>query len=129
MHANGSTGPQIGHAAVMQDGTIYRSSEKRPALALSDIQVQISRANTDRYTVGKPLHEAPSNFAQILPLFANANPRIDALLAGLPVPAQHIGCMASPYLIHPKRSDASLARRRTDKTEHDSGIGWTERAA
>jgi hypothetical protein len=129
MHANGSTGPQIGYAAVMQDGTIYRSSEKRPAMALSDIATQISRANTDRYAVGKPAHDAPSNFAQILPLFANSNPRIDAMLSGLPVPTQQIGCMAGAHALHPRRSDASLARRRTDKAEHDSGLGWTERVA
>lgn len=129
MHPNGSTGPQIGHAAVMQDGTIYRSSEKRPALALSDIAVQISRANTDRYAVGKPLHEAPASIAQLVPLFANSNPRIDAMLAGLPVPVQHIGCMAGAHALHPRRTDATINRRRADKAENESGIGWTERAA
>jgi hypothetical protein len=114
MQANGSTGPQIGYAAVMKDGTLYRSSEKRPALALSDIAVQISRANVDRYAVGKPAHEAPASIGQILPLFANANPRIAAMLAGRPAPVQTIGCMTSAHDLHPRRSDVAQGRRRTD---------------
>ena len=129
MHANGSTGPQIGHAAVMQDGTIYRSSEKRPALALSDIQVQISQANVDRYAVGKGLHEAPASVAQILPLYANSNPRIDAMVAGTIAPAQVVSCLARAHHSHPRRNDSEGERRRAAQAQNDSGLGWTERVA
>jgi hypothetical protein len=120
-HANGTTGPQVGHAALMQDGTLYKSSALRPVLALSDIQTQIARANADRYTVGKPAHDAPQHLGQLLPLFAYANPRIEALVAGLtPAPA---------YVVGSGHAHQNHNRRQDKRAMAESRCGWSEHAA
>lgn len=89
-----STGPQIGYAVVVS-GVVIKSSERRPALALPDIAVQIGQLNVTRYAAGLPPLEAPHSPGQLIPLYAGDNPRIDALLAGQAAPAQRIGCSSS----------------------------------
>lgn len=133
-----STGPQVGYAAVMEDGTVYISSEKRPNMALPDINAQISQANALRYAVGKPAHEGPKHVGQLHPYYANANPDIQALLDGL-CPERRIGCPAgSDHSNNRRRSDAPVrtqtkAPRKlkpaTPTDDYESGLGWTERVA
>lgn len=126
MHPNGSTGPQIGHCAVMSDRVVYRSSYTRPALALHDIAVQISRANADRYALGKALHEAPKHIGQLVPLYMNSNPTLEAMLADQPLPAAVVtGSLGAPI----KSQRKSDLRGFNPAVDNASGIGWTERAA
>jgi hypothetical protein len=135
-----STGPQIGYAAVMEDGTVYVSREKRPAMALSDINAQISQANASRYAVGKAPHEGPKHVGQLHPYFANRNPDIQALLDGL-CPQGRVGCPAGSQAQGTmRRTDAAvrtqaqaLAARKLKPApptdDYESGLGWTERVA
>jgi hypothetical protein len=124
MHANGSTGPHIGYAAVMEDGTLYRSNQRRPVLALADINGQISQANAGRYAVGKPAHEGPTHIGQLHPYFQNSNPSIDALLAGM-CPPRVTGMSESPRGPKPRAKLPTVPAT----NDHDSGLGWTERTA
>jgi hypothetical protein len=93
-----STGPQIGYFVVVAD-VVIKSSERRPALALSDIAVQISRLNFDRYAAGLDLVEGPRSHSQLHPLFAGSNPQLDALLAGQQPPAARVGCSSNAFPI------------------------------
>lgn len=113
MHAPASNGPQIGYAVVLA-GTAFRSTETRPALALIDLRIQISRANPARYAHGQPALEAPATVGQLLPLYRNANPALDAALKGTQQPRTTIGCGTSATDNHPRHSHPHNERRRTD---------------
>lgn len=94
MHAAISNGPQTGYAAVIE-GTAFRSTERRPADALADLTTQINLANAGRRRAGLEPLQAPRHIAQLVPVYAHANPHLDALLAGQAAPAQRIGCSSS----------------------------------
>lgn len=123
-----SAGPQIGYAAVMEDGTVYVSRERRPVLALADISGQISRNNADRYAVGKSAHEGPHHVGQLHPYYQNANPDIQQLLDGL-CPKRQVSCTSRA----PAPADNRPARRKLPSVPptnyYESGLGWTERVA
>lgn len=135
-----STGPLVGYAAVMEDGTVYVSREKRPAMALPDINAQISQANAGRYAVGKPAHEGPKHVGQLHPYFANSNPDIEALLNGM-CPQRRVGCPAGTQapgnmrrtdaaVRAPARPQPALKLKPAPPTDdYESGLGWTERVA
>lgn len=111
MHAPSSHGPQIGYAVVVA-GTVIKSSERRPALALPDIATQISQLNAGRYATGQALLDAPRSLHQLHPLYAGANPHLDALQAGQQPPAARVGCSSNAMPIGPIRSHAADARNR-----------------
>jgi hypothetical protein len=89
-----STGPQTGYAVVVL-GTVFQSTERRPADALADITTQINLANGARRRTGLELLTPPRAIAQLSPLYAHANPQLDALLAGEQPPAAQISCSSN----------------------------------
>ena len=106
-----STGPQTGYAVVVL-GTVFRSTERRPADALADITTQINLANGARRRAGLELLTPPRAIAQLSPLYAHANPHLDALLAGEQTPAAHIGCSSNAMPVSEIRSKVTGALNR-----------------
>lgn len=115
------TGPQIGYAFVA-GGVVIKSSERRPAMALADIGVQISRLNADRYAAGLDPLEAPRYAGQLVNLYAGENPQLDALQAGQQAHAARVGCSSNAQPIRDIRTKVTGALNRL-------AAGYSPRAA
>jgi hypothetical protein len=111
MHAAISNGPQTGYAAVVE-GTAFRSTERRPADALADLNTQINLANAGRRRAGLEPLQAPRHIAQLVPVYAHANPHLDALLAGEPAPVAHVSCSSNSMPIGDIRTKVTGALNR-----------------
>lgn len=111
MHTAISNGPQTGFAAVV--GTIaFRSTERRPADALADLRTQINLANVERARAGLEPLTAPRHIAQLVPVYAHANPQLDALLAGEQAPLAHVSCSSNAMPVGEIRSKVTGALTR-----------------